>query len=350
MARKKNLERAIILGLILSTGVYGSAWAQDLGTITDGSHNDTYNESVNIIADDNSPAIKIDGKIVEIITNNPADGRISIVSDDTKNNAIDVNDGKVILNAADENYISVNGQYGIVTAGDENSKVTLTAKNNTIISAGGSSSSAIKAGNDENDKSSIEIISTEGDIAITIGNKDNPFGNNDAIAAKGGNLSLNASEDIILNSYSNKSSDGTAVRIEHGGNAVLTAGNDVLIESVNTNTNSTSYGLYVGLLDDYVGKVEQSSLNINSANDISIVSSGSLAYGILSNFSKVELASGNDTVIDVMSKRSDNDNRLISSVGVYNKEGTIIINDQEQEKYGDINISVNSINTNALGI
>lgn len=28
MARKKNLERAIILGLILSTGVYGSAWAE----------------------------------------------------------------------------------------------------------------------------------------------------------------------------------------------------------------------------------------------------------------------------------------------------------------------------------
>ena len=348
MKGKKNLERAIILGLILSTGVYGSAWAQDLGTITDGSHNDTYHESVNIIADDNSPAIKIDGKIVEIITDNPTDGRISIVSDDTKNNAIDVNDGQVILSAADENYISVNGQYGIVTAGDENSKVTLTAKNNTIISAGGSSSSAIKAGNDENDKSSIEIISTEGDIAITIGNKDNPFGNNDAIAAKGGNLSLNASEDIILNSYSNKSPDGTAVRIEHGGNAVLTAGNDVLIESVNTN--STSYGLYVGLLNNYVGKVEQSSLNINSANDISIVSSGSLAYGILSNFSKVELASGNDTIIDVVSKRSDNDNRLIASAGVYNNEGTIIINDQEQEKYGDINISVSSINTNALGI
>lgn len=29
MKGKKNLERAIILGLILSTGVYGSAWAKD---------------------------------------------------------------------------------------------------------------------------------------------------------------------------------------------------------------------------------------------------------------------------------------------------------------------------------
>lgn len=30
MKRSKNLERAIVLGLILSTGVYGSAWAEDL--------------------------------------------------------------------------------------------------------------------------------------------------------------------------------------------------------------------------------------------------------------------------------------------------------------------------------
>ena len=32
MARKKNLERAIILGLILSTGVYGSSWAAEVTT------------------------------------------------------------------------------------------------------------------------------------------------------------------------------------------------------------------------------------------------------------------------------------------------------------------------------
>ena len=29
MKRSKNLERAIVLGLILSTGVYGSAWAEN---------------------------------------------------------------------------------------------------------------------------------------------------------------------------------------------------------------------------------------------------------------------------------------------------------------------------------
>lgn len=28
MKRRKNLERAIVLGLLLSTSVYGSAWAE----------------------------------------------------------------------------------------------------------------------------------------------------------------------------------------------------------------------------------------------------------------------------------------------------------------------------------
>ena len=30
MMRRKNLERAVILGLLLSTSVYGSAWAEDI--------------------------------------------------------------------------------------------------------------------------------------------------------------------------------------------------------------------------------------------------------------------------------------------------------------------------------
>ena len=55
MKCKRNLERAIVLGLILSTGVCGSAWAYEYNTPTDGSGtglsittDTTYNEKVNI--------------------------------------------------------------------------------------------------------------------------------------------------------------------------------------------------------------------------------------------------------------------------------------------------------------
>ena len=34
MKGKKNLERAIILGLILSTSVYGNAWAEEIYDIS----------------------------------------------------------------------------------------------------------------------------------------------------------------------------------------------------------------------------------------------------------------------------------------------------------------------------
>ena len=36
MKRRKNLERAIVLGLILSTGVYGTAWAEELSNVENG--------------------------------------------------------------------------------------------------------------------------------------------------------------------------------------------------------------------------------------------------------------------------------------------------------------------------
>lgn len=51
MARKKNLERAIILGLILSTGVYGSAWAAE---VTTGDFEDAANGHIE--------GISVDGK------------------------------------------------------------------------------------------------------------------------------------------------------------------------------------------------------------------------------------------------------------------------------------------------
>ena len=49
MARKKNLERAIILGLILSTGVYGSAWAAE---VTTGDFENAANEPIEGISVD----------------------------------------------------------------------------------------------------------------------------------------------------------------------------------------------------------------------------------------------------------------------------------------------------------
>ena len=47
MKRRKNLERAIVLGLLLSTSVYGSVFAAAI-TVNDGTETDIANETSNI--------------------------------------------------------------------------------------------------------------------------------------------------------------------------------------------------------------------------------------------------------------------------------------------------------------
>lgn len=54
MGRKKNLERAIVLGLILSTGVYGSAWAAE---VTTGNFENAAKVTIE--------GISVDGKIIQ---------------------------------------------------------------------------------------------------------------------------------------------------------------------------------------------------------------------------------------------------------------------------------------------
>ena len=86
MKRRKNLERAVVLGLLLSTSVYGSVFAVEPinETITDGSHNRTYNEDVIVDTGEDS-AIEIDNDTVSIST--------------TTENLVENETGKIELNS-----------------------------------------------------------------------------------------------------------------------------------------------------------------------------------------------------------------------------------------------------------
>ena len=105
MMRRKNLERAIVLGLLLSTSVYGSTWAEThKEPITDDFTNQNQNESFVVNSGDSS-AIEIDGKTVNIITTNPDDGDITI---DSNKYAIHLKTGggSVFLHAAGKTVIN----------------------------------------------------------------------------------------------------------------------------------------------------------------------------------------------------------------------------------------------------
>lgn len=102
MKRRKNLERAVILGLLLSTSVYGSAWAEteEINHITD-SFNGEYSTSVIVKNDSNTSAIEINDKEVSITTTNSEDGIITLESG--KYGIRLEGESNVILTAAQDN-------------------------------------------------------------------------------------------------------------------------------------------------------------------------------------------------------------------------------------------------------
>ena len=148
MARKKNLERAIILGLILSTGVYGSAWAEEpiTGPIVDDTYNnEVFNEDV-IINGGNESAIEIGSDTVSITTQEPIEmekenGTIKLNSD--KYGIRLKGSGLVTLNAVGDNVITVTVDNtsadigdGINVTEDAAGTITLNGGNNTITVTG----------------------------------------------------------------------------------------------------------------------------------------------------------------------------------------------------------------------
>lgn len=213
MARKKNLERAIVLGLILSTGVYGSAWAE-------GSINNDYDKqfpsSVTIEGGDNTSAIEITDKTVKITTTNKSDGNITLNSGKY---GIHLNgNSTVILNAAQDNKIIVtlssDDADGINAVNGAGGNITFTASENNTIAATGNGTDGIYT--DSNNKTQITFRATNGSNEITAGNNgiDHRGDNNiTLIADKGGNI-IDAG-----NAY--KKAEGDGVRIEGNGKVKL---------------------------------------------------------------------------------------------------------------------------------
>ena len=102
MKRRKNLERAVILGLLLSTSVYGSAWAAK-GPITENSEiNSPYTGDVTFQGDDKS-AIEVIDREVEIST---TDGGTITLDSDKYGIRLD-GTGSVILKPTGDNVIKV---------------------------------------------------------------------------------------------------------------------------------------------------------------------------------------------------------------------------------------------------
>lgn len=178
MIRERNLERAIILGLILSTGVYGSAWATDLGAINDESIlQPSYKDDVNIEAgNENGIQIDNDSTAIIITTEEPLTSGNGTITVSSNHDAIHINsNGSIELDAVGDNIIradlignpsNTNKANGIFADKNAKGSIKLDGKNNSIIVTG-SDTFGIFA--DEDNNTNITLTATNGSNSINAG-------------------------------------------------------------------------------------------------------------------------------------------------------------------------------------
>ena len=265
MARKKNLERAIILGLILSTGVYGSAWAAE---VTTGEFEDAANESIEgISVDGNNYTISkdivingtspdssphwdwIDGKVINVNENvNVTFNNLSLTNANIKGN------GNITVNNANGNYLLNTGgtiqanTLSLSTTSNNgiylyNKDLTLDVEHLIINCVDNGIHHEPETGNGVN----ININDT---LSVDINSSSSWTLRNDAVEGKGNYLSICSDrEDSIINLM--------------GANGVsLTSNGETKLKADNINIGAWNYyGVYAG---------SGGTLDITAKNDVFI--------------------------------------------------------------------------------
>ena len=376
MKGKKNLERAIILGLILSTGVYGTALAED-GIFMDGFNKVVENGNLEINTENTNIGIGFNG-IVNVKNGNLiiTSTSNSIQSGYVQDATVTVLANKVVINAGDNGIFTTteDGYKSTVFIGNEDRNIT-----GLTITAGGQGIDN-KNGNvyiygDKNSTISISSTSESGDMenqaAINNAVEDGIVtvnGGSINLEAVGGNgitngemsikdlIKLGVDSETTLNSnsvtinasvngvYNNKGSitlntNGTNM-INADENAVYNHGSGTInINATNTSDISTfaNHEDYNNVLIGYVNGVQSDSTgttNVIADNDNTIVGT---TNGILSDGAgTITVTAGNNNTIG---QYTDESGKVITSEnGIYVTKGTVNITAEN----GDNNIYANN--------
>ena len=278
MKRRKNLERAVILGLLLSTSVYSSAFAVKPinETITDGSHNGTYNEDVIVDAGNNS-AIEIDEDTISISTTTE-----NLVENETGKIELNSNkygirldgSGSVYLTAVGDNVIKVTANStnkeigdGINVTENAGGTITLNGANNTITVEGEHSDGIYTAAGSI---TNIGLIATAGSNTITATNNGIDHRGNGTITLKaengsnvikttnGDGIRVEGTGTVEFIAQNNEITAGdNGIQVEDGGTVNVTAtGNN----TITANTNGI-YASGVNSVVNLIGNVNKITVN-----------------------------------------------------------------------------------------
>lgn len=225
MKGKKNLERAIILGLILSTGVYGSAWAESR-------RDSIINSDVNININNDIPAqaavIQDKNKDIILSTESINEQYQHNITINSKGSGIHINnntEGSVVLTAKD-NTIKFGSResegHGITIEGS--GYVKITANGNNIIQS-----------NEDSNGDGINLSKySSGKLVVLTAGKSNEIivsGNDsDGIYTNTG-----SKKSILLTAYAEDNGTSSGNIIEAGNNGIDHKGNNSIRLSVGNN-------------------------------------------------------------------------------------------------------------------
>lgn len=260
MARKKNLERAIVLGLILSTSIYGSAWAEDLGEV-DATGSDkvyTTEDTYTITTTGSKNGISV-GSGHQVIIGSEQNNNVNTVTINAGGSALVSRQGggTVTINANGEIIINGNSTFaGALSAGYEGTNYSL---NSAEISIDGESGGAINIVS--NSKISITATGTND-------TKNDDIVNNIISTSASGTINLSAGE---LN-----------ITAEKGSNYIeSTAGSGVAISTSNLGTANViaNNGLNIIKANGYGIRAQGSNVTLTAlSNEISANNIGVYAY------------------------------------------------------------------------
>lgn len=330
MKEKKNLERAIVLGLILSTGVYGSAWAAEVGPIhnanynNDSNHGSPYNEDVNVTSDNiGNIILEDDGQYTVTITTTGEGNDINLTTDGVGIQLADKieagtkvtlsADGDIIINAKKD------GIQGNASARDENnvSTITLNAQNNRITAT---ETAVYGLG-----KVDIELTADKDNVIVATGN--DYAVKTDANSAGILNITAQDGNNIIM------AEKGTAIRAN--GNKVITIkASNKDNEDDEDNGNNIIIGKVNGIQHNEEGDVGEGETLVKDANTKYVIIEGknNVVYGgengILSDGTGIVYitATENNTIGQYTYKDENNDDVTVTgNTGIKVTEGTIDI-------------------------
>ncbi len=228
MKGKKNLERAIVLGLILSTGVYGSAWAESI-------RDSIINSDVNINIDNDNPtqAAVIQEKKEDIIlsTDSIDEQYQHDITINSKGSGIHIKkntEGSVVLTAKDNTIKFGSGEsegHGITIEGSGYVKITANG-NNIIQSNEDSNGDGINLSKDSSGELVVLTAGNSNKIKVSGNNSDGIYTDT---------TDTDSQKNILLTAYAEDNGTISGNIIEAGNNGIDHRGNNSIRLSVGNN-------------------------------------------------------------------------------------------------------------------